>query len=134
MEFWRSVPGYDIVLGMNRDESSMPPADPPTVLDGTPIIVPPRDRQAGGTWPGGRGSGLVGALPNRRGRTSPSARSRGHPALDALRQPGGAASSSIMTLSNAEPGENGVLCAHASPCWTPYRGDDEVSRRLPSPD
>src|SRR2546426_12847657 len=85
--FWRSVPGYGIVIGMNRDESSMRPADPPAVLDGTPMIVAPRDRQAGGTWLGGRGAGLVGAPSDRRGRTSPSARSRGQLVLGALRQP-----------------------------------------------
>src|SRR5207245_8849266 len=72
---------------MNRDESSMRPADPPAVLDGTPMIVAPRDRQAGGTWLGASGTGLVVALSNRRGRTSPSARSRGQLVLDALRQP-----------------------------------------------
>src|SRR5438094_515271 len=85
--FWRSVPGYDIALGMNRDESSMRPADPPAVLDGTPVIIAPRDRQAGGTWLGASGTGLVVALSNRRGATSPSARSRGQLVLDALRQP-----------------------------------------------
>src|SRR2546428_3176074 len=85
--FWRSVPGYGIVIGMNRDESSMRPADPPAVLDGTPMTVAPRDRQAGGTWLGGGGTGLVGALSNRRGPTSPSARSRGQLVLHAPRQP-----------------------------------------------
>src|SRR5437870_10034288 len=85
--FCRSVPGYGIVIGMNRDESSMRPADPPAALDGTPMIVAPRDRQAGGTWLGASGAGLVVALSNRRGRTSPSARSRGQLVLEALRQP-----------------------------------------------
>src|SRR5205809_1016249 len=72
---------------MNRDESSMRPADPPAVLDGTPVIIAPRDRQAGGTWLGASGTGLVVALSNRRGATSRSARSRGQLVLDALRQP-----------------------------------------------
>src|SRR5437867_1853561 len=72
---------------MNRDEFSARPADPPALLDGTPIIIAPRDRQAGGTWLGASGTGLVVALSNRRGRTSPSARSRGQLVLDALRQP-----------------------------------------------
>src|SRR5881628_2994540 len=72
---------------MNRDESSMRPADPPAVLDGTPMIVAPRDRLAGGTWLGASGSGLVVALSNRRGRTSTTARSRGQLVLEALRQP-----------------------------------------------
>src|SRR2546430_270001 len=72
---------------MNRDESSMRPADPPAILEGTPTIVAPRDRQAGGTWLGASETGLVVALSNRRGRTAPSARSRGQLVLDALRQP-----------------------------------------------
>ncbi len=241
--FWRSVPGYDVVLGMNRDESSMRPADPPAVLDGTPVIIAPRDRQAGGTWLGASGTGLVVALSNRRGATSPSARSRGQLVLDALRQPsvsgvdvfvqrevreheynywnlvaasrkdlrffrydgepamnrgheglnvltneggnvatdpkvqfiqgllaktpsrsideviralqgalrthasgaggvglcvhfpgGGTVSSTILALSNADPGENVLLYADGSPCTTPYRDYHEVIRRLPSPD
>src|SRR2546428_6352948 len=61
--FWRSVPGYGIVIGMNRDESSMRPADPPAVLDGTPMIVAPRDRQAGGTWLRGGGGAAPRAPP-----------------------------------------------------------------------
>jgi uncharacterized protein with NRDE domain len=85
--FWRSVPGYDVVIGMNRDESATRPADPPSILEGTPVIVAPRDRQAGGTWLGAGGTGLLVALSNRRGRTSTSARSRGQLVLEALRQP-----------------------------------------------
>src|SRR3989454_10031323 len=84
---WRSVPGCDLVIGMNRDESAMRPADPPSILEGTPVIVAPRDRQAGGTWVGASGTGLVVALSNRRGRTSATARSRGQLVLEALRQP-----------------------------------------------
>src|SRR5438552_1459862 len=84
---WRSVPGYDLVVGMNRDEASSRPSDPPFVWDGTPVPIAPRDRQASGTWLGASGTGLVVALSNRRGRTSPSARSRGQLVLDALRQP-----------------------------------------------
>src|SRR2546427_12714670 len=85
--FWRSVPGGDLVIGSNRDGSAMRPADPPSILEGTPVIVAPRDRQAGGTWVGASGTGLVVALSNRRGRTSATARSRGQLVLEALRQP-----------------------------------------------
>src|SRR3989442_7809098 len=87
--FWRSVPGYGIVIGMNRDESSMRPADPPAVLDGTPMTVAPRDRQAGGTWLGGSGTGLVVALFQRPGPTSPSAPSPGQIRLHAPPPPRG---------------------------------------------
>src|SRR6266704_3047270 len=65
--------GHDVVVGMNRDESAMRPADPPAVMAEDPGIVAPRDRQAGGTWLGASGTGLVVALSNRRGRTSASA-------------------------------------------------------------
>src|SRR5947208_2842333 len=238
---WRSVPGYDLVIGMNRDESAMRPADPPSILEGTPVIVAPRDRLAGGTWLGASGSGLVVALSNRRGRTSTTARSRGQLVLEALRQPsipgvdvllqrevrqheynfwnllaasrkdlrffrydgefattrgheglnvltneggnvatdpkvqlvqgilakvsldseevvrslqrtlrthaagpgsiglcvhgpgGGTVSSTILALSNADPGENVLLYADGPPCTTPYRDYQEVIRKLPSP-
>jgi len=84
---WRVVGGHDIVVGMNRDESSMRPADAPLFAEGPPPIVAPRDRKAGGTWIGASGNGLVAALSNRRGRDSESARSRGLLVLEALQQP-----------------------------------------------
>lgn len=239
---WRTVDSYDLVLGMNRDESAMRPAEPPTYADGNPAIVAPHDRQAGGTWIGASGSGLVMALSNRRGKTSTTARSRGLLLLDALRSPtipaadivlqreveaheynffnllaatrrelrffrydgqvsvtrgheglnvltneggnvtgdpkleiiqnlvakspirtvqdavrtlqstlrthgsgggvslcnhatgGGTVSSTILAVSNADPGENVLLYADGAPCQTPYRDYHEVVRRLPSPD
>ena len=84
---WRAVDGYDIVLGMNRDESFARPAEPPQWIEGDPPLVAPRDRQAGGTWIGANARGLVMALSNRGGRASPTARSRGLLVLEALRQP-----------------------------------------------
>lgn len=239
---WQAVDHYDIVLGMNRDEQAMRPSEPPMLLDGSPAIVAPRDRQAGGTWLGASGNGLVMALSNRRGRTSTTARSRGLLLLDALKSStipaadillqretqaheynlfnllavsrkelrffrydgqvsvgrgheglnvltneggnvvgdpkvelvqnlvakspvrsvqdavrtlqaalrmhasgggmslcnhamgGGTVSSTILALSNADPGENILLYADGAPCQTPYRDYHEVIRRLPSPD
>ena len=84
---WRAVDNYDIVLGMNRDESAMRASDPPAFVDGSPPVVVPRDRQAGGAWIGASGNGLVMALSNRRGRTSTTARSRGLLLLEALKSP-----------------------------------------------
>jgi len=240
---FRSVPGYDIVIGMNRDESSMRPADPPAIISETPVIVAPKDRLAGGTWLGASGTGLVVGLSNRRGRASTTARSRGQLVLEALRQSsvlavdvllqrevreheynfwnlvavsrkelrffrydgelavsrgheglnvltneggnvatdpkvqliqgllakappgsiqdvisalqrtlrthasgadqvglcvhfagGGTVSSTLLALSNADPGQNILLYADGPPCTTPYRDYHEVIRRLPSPD
>ena len=84
---WRAVDGHDHLGGMNRDESAMRPSEPPSYIEGTPPIVSPRDRKAGGTWLGASGTGLVIALSNRRGRDSPTARSRGLLVLDALELP-----------------------------------------------
>lgn len=238
---WRAVDGYDVVLGMNRDEVATRPADAPTLMEGSPTLVAPRDRQAGGTWIGASGDGLFAALSNRRGRISPAARSRGLLLLDVLRTPtipavdlllqretaqheynffqvlagtrrdlrffrydgqvsvtrgheglnvltneggnvegdlkvetvrnllskaptrtatdavrtlqatlrthavaggvslcnhatgGGTVSSTILAISNADPGENVLLYADGAPCQTPYRDYHEVARRLPSP-
>lgn len=82
---YRTVPGYDLVLGMNRDEDRLRHAEPPQSLAGTPAIVAPRDARAGGTWIGVNGAGLVAALSNRRGRASTTARSRGLLMLDVLK-------------------------------------------------
>lgn len=84
--FWRTVPGFDVVLGMNRDESAARPAEPPSFLGGDPGIVAPRDQRAGGTWLGVNGAGLAVALSNRRGRALETATSRGQLVLEALRE------------------------------------------------
>jgi hypothetical protein len=47
---------------------------------------------------------------------------------------GGTVSSTILALSNADPGENILLYADGAPCQTPYRDYGEVVRRLPSPE
>ena len=82
---YHTVPGYDLVLGMNRDEDRLRPAEPPQTLPGPPPLVAPRDSKAGGTWIGVNHEGLVAALANRRGRTSTSAKSRGLLLLEVLK-------------------------------------------------
>lgn len=84
---YRLVPGYDLVIGMNRDEDRMRPSIPPQRLDSTPAIIAPRDARAGGTWLGVNESGFVAALSNRRGKMSTTAKSRGLLMLEILRQP-----------------------------------------------
>lgn len=90
---YRVVPGYDLIVGMNRDEDRTRPSTPPQLIDGTPQIVAPRDARAGGTWIGVNEQGLVAALSNRRGKKSTSAKSRGLLMFEILRQtaPRGAA-------------------------------------------
>jgi len=84
---WRVVDGYDLVVGMNRDESANRPSEPPSLREGDPVLVAPRDLAAGGTWIGANANGLLLALSNRRGGASTTARSRGLLVLDALQNP-----------------------------------------------
>ena len=81
----RTVPGYDLVIGMNRDEDRLRPAEPPQLLPGPPPLVAPRDARAGGTWLGVNEPGLFAALSNRRGKQSNTARSRGLLVLEVLK-------------------------------------------------
>ena len=82
----RTVPGFGLVIGMNRDEDRLRPAEPPQMLPGPPPLVAPRDARAGGTWIGVNEAGLIAALSNRRGKSSTTARSRGLLMLDVLKQ------------------------------------------------
>ena len=84
---YRVVPGYDLIVGMNRDEDRTRPSTPPQLIEGTPQIVAPRDARAGGTWIGVNEQGLVAALSNRRGAISTTAKSRGLLMFEILRQP-----------------------------------------------
>jgi hypothetical protein len=83
----RAVPGYDLVIGMNRDEDRLRPAEPPQRLPGPPPLVAPKDARAGGTWLGVNQTGLFAALSNRRGGVANAARSRGLLVLDVLKAP-----------------------------------------------
>ncbi len=83
---YRAVPGYDLVVGMNRDEDRLRPAEPPQALPGPPALVAPRDAKAGGTWIGVNEAGLLAALSNRRGVASATARSRGLLMLEVLKE------------------------------------------------
>src|SRR3989304_1370559 len=84
---YRVVSGYDLIVGMNRDEERTRPSWPPQLIEGTPKIVAPRDARAGGTWIGMNEQGLITALSNRRGKISETAKSRGLLILEVLRQP-----------------------------------------------
>jgi hypothetical protein len=83
----QTVPGYDLVIGMNRDEDRLRPAEPPQFLPGPPPLVAPRDARAGGTWLGVNQPGLFAALSNRREKMSNTAKSRGLLVLEALKSP-----------------------------------------------
>jgi len=81
------VPGYPLVVAMNRNEYYNRPSAPPEFRAMTPKVVAPRDERSEGTWIGVNESGLVAAVSNRfSGPPDRRARSRGLLCLDSLRQ------------------------------------------------
>src|SRR3972149_2161482 len=73
-----TVPGYPLVVAMNRDEFYDRPSLPPELREGARRIVCPRDERADGTWIGVNAEGLVAAVSNRfAGPPDPQARARG---------------------------------------------------------
>ncbi len=55
---------YPLVVAANRDEFYHRPSTSPTAICSDPLIVAPRDLEAGGTWFGVNGKGLVAAITN----------------------------------------------------------------------
>lgn len=80
-----TVPGYPLVVAMNRDEFYDRPSRPPELRNGSMAIVCPQDERAEGTWIGVNESGLLTAVSNRfAGAPEPNARSRGLLCLESL--------------------------------------------------
>ena len=128
------VSGYPLVVGMNRDEFRNRPAAPWSVVPGSPRVVAPRDRKAGGTWIGVNEHGLVVALSNRRGRDSTTARSRGVLVVEALRRDR-PASVDVLVRSEVEAHEYNYFHLWAANreemrCWR-YDGAVNVKRGVP---
>lgn len=79
------VPGYPLVVAMNRDEFYDRPSVPPELRAGRVKVLCPRDERAEGTWIGVNEHGLLGAVSNRfAGPPNPKARSRGLLCLESL--------------------------------------------------
>lgn len=82
----RVTPGVPLVVAANRDEFYARPAEGPALRrTRAGAIVAPLDVEAGGTWIGVNGSGLIAAVTNVAGGSrDPERRSRGRLVLDAL--------------------------------------------------
>lgn len=62
---WQVFADAPVVAAANRDERFDRPAEPPSVRDGDPTIVAPRDVRAGGTWVGCNDAGVYATITNR---------------------------------------------------------------------
>ncbi|MES3517085.1 MAG: NRDE family protein [Natronomonas sp.] len=80
---WQVFEDAPVCVAANRDEQFGRPASPPMRWDTDPVVVAPRDEEAGGTWIGYNESGLLVAVTNRWQRGD-SGRSRGRLVTDAL--------------------------------------------------
>jgi uncharacterized protein with NRDE domain len=80
-----AVPGFPLVLAMNRDEFLDRPSGGPRVWPGSPPVVAPIDLRGGGTWCGVSARGHLVAVTNRGDRRDAAKRSRGALTLDLLR-------------------------------------------------
>ena len=103
------VPGFPLVLAMNRDEFLDRPSAPPRLWPEIPAVAPV-DLRAGGTWFGVGRQGLAVALTNRGHKPDPAKRSRGALTLDLLRAPSHAdALVHLLRFGGEHNGFNAVL-------------------------
>ncbi len=107
------VPGFPLVVGMNRDEFYDRPSLPPEVRDTPAKLVAPRDARAEGTWIGLNEHGLLAALSNRfGGEIDSSARSRGLLCLESLAKPTAAEASMFASEAPDRDRYNGFNLLH----------------------
>jgi uncharacterized protein with NRDE domain len=62
---WRAFEDAPVVVAANRDELLDRESEPPSVVDGDPAYVAPRDAAAGGTWIGYNERGVFAGITNR---------------------------------------------------------------------
>ena len=82
---WQVFEDAPVTIAANRDEATDRPAKPPDVYDRDPLVVAPRDVEAGGTWIGCNEHGLFAGITNRwTDATLAGERSRGLLVADVL--------------------------------------------------
>lgn len=82
---WHVFEESPLCAAANRDEATDRPSSPPSVHEGDPAILAPRDDRAGGTWLGYNDEGVLVAITNR-WVSGDGERSRGLLVDDCLRE------------------------------------------------
>ncbi|MFC3957240.1 NRDE family protein [Halovivax cerinus] len=94
---WRVFDDTPVVAAATRDESLDRPSEPPARYSDDPIVVAPRDAEAGGTWIGVNEHGLLVAVTNRWTDAELAGdRSRGSLVADALASASAAAAANLV--------------------------------------
>jgi hypothetical protein len=84
---WQVFPETPLAVAANRDERVDRPSTGPERVEGSPMVVAPRDEEAGGTWIGYNEFGLFAGITNRwTDDERPGDRSRGLLMRDVLAQ------------------------------------------------
>jgi len=97
---WRVFDDAPLVVAANRDEALDRPSIPPARIegdDGDPVVIAPRDEEAGGTWIGTNEHGVFVGITNRwTDAALAGERSRGLLVRDALAEASAAAATSVV--------------------------------------
>ncbi len=105
---WQVFDEAPICVAANRDEATDRPSSPPSVRDGSPAVLAPRDDRAGGTWLGFNETGVLVAITNR-WVAGEGERSRGLLVDDCLRE---RSASAAMDLVETELGARSYAPFH----------------------
>lgn len=100
---WHALPDVPVAVAANRDEAVDRPSTPPGVYRTDPLIVAPRDDDAGGTWIGFNEFGVLVAVTNRwTSDDLAGERSRGLLVADALACESAAEATALVERATAE--------------------------------
>ncbi|MFB6195010.1 MAG: NRDE family protein [Haloplanus sp.] len=99
---WRMFPDAPVVVAANRDERRERPSEPPQRVDSDPVIVAPRDAEAGGTWIGYNDADLFAGITNRWSAETTAGRSRGLLVDDVLHESDAEAAARLVERSVAD--------------------------------
>ena len=135
---WRAFADAPLVVAANRDEALDRPAVGPARIDGAdgdPVVVAPRDEEAGGTWIGTNEHGVFVGITNRWTDADLAAeRSRGLLVRDALAQASAADATAVVEDAVAAHEYDGfnLVIADADDChYLEWDGELAVHRLDP---
>jgi uncharacterized protein with NRDE domain len=124
---WQVFEGAPVAVAANRDESLERESLPPRRFRERPLIVAPRDAEAGGTWIGYNEFGVFAGITNRWGDAElVGERSRGLLVADVLEAESAAEAATVVETETAAREYEGfylVVADEAAACCYEWNGD-----------